>query len=158
MGRLFDAAAALLGVRTASSYEGQAAMELEALAGRAPGRVLPFPVRPGVDGAVALDPAPLLRALAGARAEGRPAAECAADFHASVAAATVSLASKLCDEASVDTVALGGGCFQNLRLLRSVRQGLEGRGFRVLRPRLLSPNDGAVSYGQAVVTAARLSQ
>jgi hydrogenase maturation protein HypF len=53
-------------------------------------------------------------------------------------------------------VALGGGCFQNARLLTSVKSRLEESGLRVLVPRRLSPNDGAVSYGQAVVAAARM--
>ena len=57
----------------------------------------------------------------------------------------------------VDTVALGGGSFQNARLLTLVREGLERARLRVLLPRRLGPNDGAISYGQAAVAAARLS-
>jgi hydrogenase maturation protein HypF len=53
--------------------------------------------------------------------------------------------------------ALGGGVFQNVRLLATLTTALEAKGFRVLVPRLLSPNDGAVSYGQAAVAAARLA-
>ena len=64
---------------------------------------------------------------------------------------------RLCDVHALDTVALGGGCFQNARLLEGVSGRLERSGLRVLTPRLLGPNDGAVSYGQAVVAAARLN-
>ncbi|MDH3224927.1 MAG: carbamoyltransferase HypF, partial [Gemmatimonadota bacterium] len=166
MGRLFDAAAAVLGVRRASSYEGQAAMELEALAGTwgglgsANGRgtlVLPFPLRTdGEDGWV-MDPVPLLRALARERTHGTSTAALAAAFHESVAVAAASLAQRVAEAEGVDTVALGGGVFQNSRLRSRVRERLESAGLDVLIPRKLSPNDGCVSYGQAVVAAARLT-
>ena len=55
-------------------------------------------------------------------------------------------------------MALGGGCFQNARLLSGVARRLEDAGLRVLVPRRLGPNDGAVSYGQAVVAAARMNR
>jgi hydrogenase maturation protein HypF len=58
----------------------------------------------------------------------------------------------------VGVIALGGGCFQNARLLASLAARLEARGLRVLVPRQLSPNDGAVSYGQAAVAAAMLQR
>lgn len=158
LGRLFDAAAALLGIRRDSAYEGQAAMELEAAAGDREGRVLPFPLRRGARGSVpALDPVPLLAALAGGLRSGRSVPELAADFHETVAAATAELAADLSRDAGVGAVALAGGCFQNVRLLDSVVGRLERAGLEVLLPRELSPNDGAVSYGQAVVAAARLA-
>ncbi len=157
MGRLFDAAAAILGVRAVSGYEGQAAMELEALAGRRPAQPLPFPAVPGEDGAQVLDPLPLLAALGERRRAGIAVADLAAAFHESVAAAADSLAARLAAEAGTRVVALGGGCFQNARLLVSVQARLEARGLHVLTPRRLSPNDGAVSYGQAAVAAARLA-
>ncbi|HXL35057.1 MAG TPA: carbamoyltransferase HypF [Gemmatimonadales bacterium] len=156
MGRLFDAAAAILGVRSAARYEGQAAMELEALAGTRPAQPLPFPVAgDGVAGWV-LDPVPLLAALGERLARGDDVADLAAAFHESVAAATDELAARVATAAGSRTVALGGGCFQNARLLVSVRARLEARGLRVLVPRRLGPNDGAVSYGQAAVAAAVL--
>ena len=64
---------------------------------------------------------------------------------------------KICLERGLDTVALGGGCFQNARLLVGLCRRLEDAGLRVLSPQLLGPNDGAVSYGQAVVAAARMA-
>jgi hydrogenase maturation protein HypF len=156
LGRLFDAAAAVLGVRTVSRYEGEAAMELEALAGRRGAQPFPFPAAQGPDGVWVLDPLPLLVALGEGRAAGVGMAELAARFHESVAAAADSLAARLAAQAGLRTVALGGGCFQNARLLVSLRARLEARGLRVLVPRRLSPNDGAVSYGQAAVAAALL--
>ncbi|HET9986792.1 MAG TPA: carbamoyltransferase HypF [Longimicrobiales bacterium] len=157
MGRLFDAAAAVLGVRTESQYEGQAAMELEALAGALPARPLPIGLGQA-DGRLVLDPLPLLEALADRAARGVDRALLAARFHETVAAAATTLAELACADARTDVVALGGGVFQNLRLLRSLRWRLEAAGLRVLLPRRLSPNDGAISYGQAAVAAALLTR
>jgi hydrogenase maturation protein HypF len=156
MGRLFDAVAALLGVRRVAQYEGQAAMELEALAGARPAQPLPFPIAENGDGSWILDPVPLLAALGERLAKGEPVVDLAAAFHESVAVATDELAARVATAAGTRTVALGGGCFQNARLLVSVRTRLEARGLRVLLPRRLGPNDGAVSYGQAAVAAAVL--
>ena len=156
LGRLFDAAAAVLGVRTVSRYEGEAAMELEALAGRRGAQPFPFPAAESEGGVWVLDPVPLLVALGEGRAAGVGMVELAARFHESVAAAADSLAARLAAQAGLRTVALGGGCFQNARLLVSLRTRLEARGLRVLVPRRLGPNDGAVSYGQAAVGAALL--
>jgi hydrogenase maturation protein HypF len=157
MGRLFDAAAAVLGVRQRASYEGQAAMELEALAGSRPAEPLEFPVARNAEGLWELDPLPLLSLLGELRGRGTDPGLLAARFHESVAAAAASLASEACEASGLDTVALGGGCFQNARLLVSLRDRLEALGLRVLAPIELSPNDGAISYGQAAVAAARLA-
>jgi hydrogenase maturation protein HypF len=157
MGRLFDAAASLLGVRQVALYEGQAPMELESLAGDRVGAPLPLPYTRTDDGMRVLDPLPLLVALVAHRRLGDDPADLAARFHESVACGTAALAAELCLEEGLDTVALGGGVFQNGRLLSSVIRRLRGHGLRVLTPRLLSPNDGAISYGQAAVAAARLS-
>jgi hydrogenase maturation protein HypF len=156
MGRLFDAAAAVLGVRRVACYEGQAAMELEALAGARPARPVPFPLLEQADGSWLLDPVPLLAALGERLAQGGQVPDLAAAFHESVAAATDELVARIAATAGTRTVALGGGCFQNARLFGSVRARLAARGLRVLVGRRLGPNDGAVSYGQAAVAAAVL--
>ena len=156
MGRLFDAASAVLGLRRVASYEGQAAMELEALAGHIPGAVVPCPVTETV-GRLVVDPIPLLAALGYALKTGADVRRLAADFHESVVAATADLAVRLAESERLDTVVLGGGSFQNARLLSSVTRRLSDHGLRVLWPRLLPPNDGAISYGQAAVAAARLA-
>ena len=67
-------------------------------------------------------------------------------------------ASDIAVEAGIDTVALGGGTFQNALLVPLIRDGLRDRGLEVLLPRLLGPNDGSISYGQAAVAAGRLNQ
>ena len=159
MGRLFDAAAAILGVRRVARYEGQAAMELEAAAGPGSGTShLPFPLRADGEGGWIMDPVPLLAALAEGRRSGRPTAELAGAFHDTVAETATELAARVAEAESLSVVALSGGVFQNSRLRSAVRELLEERGLRVLVPRLLSPNDGAISYGQAAVAAAWLTR
>jgi hydrogenase maturation protein HypF len=157
MGRLFDAAAAVLGIRQAVDYEGQAAMELEALAGGRIASEYHMPIEDDGAGGLQLDPIPLLVRLALRRQRGWDPADLAADFHASVARATEMIVCHAAESTGISTVALGGGVFQNARLLDSIRCRLERRRFRVLVPRTLPPNDGAVSYGQAAMAAAILS-
>lgn len=157
MGRLFDAAAATLGVRRHVRYEGEAAMALESLAGDREGEVLPFPSSM-VDGRLQLDPLPLLDALGARALDGVPIPDLAAAFHDSVVAGTATAVGRLCGDANVKTVVLGGGVFQNARLTAALRSALEGDGHRVFTPRQLPANDGGVSYGQAVVAIASLSR
>jgi len=157
MGRLFDAAAAVLGVRRVCHYEGQAAMELESLAGTRNAPALPFPIL-GAAGEWVLDPIPLLAALGERCAAGIDLNALAAEFHESVAAGTAVLVGRAAELAGTRRVALGGGCFQNARLATSLRVRLEWQGLEVLIPRQLSPNDGAVSYGQAAIAAAILQR
>ena len=148
-GRLFDAVAALLGLRERVSYEGQAAIELEHLAGAV---VAPAYACRIVDGGIV--GADLVAAVHDDLAAGRPRDEIAAAFHEGVAAAFAAA----CETAgSPGTVVLSGGSCQNLRLVASLRRRLEEAGFRVLSHRLVPPNDGGVSYGQAAVAAATLA-
>jgi len=158
MGRLFDAAAAVLGVRTSSRYEGQAAMELEALAGARPAERLPLAVEQ--EGGVnwVIDPVPLLAALGERRQAGAAAADLAAAFHESVAEGTAEVVSRVARAERLRTVALGGGVFQNARLTAALARRLTERGLEVLTARRLSPNDGAISYGQAAVAAVQLGR
>jgi hydrogenase maturation protein HypF len=143
LGRLFDAVAAVLGVRERVSYEGQAAIELEQLAGGRPAD--PNPWRFG-------DATELVTVCYLELRRGRPREEVAARFHETVAAA----AAEACVELGEPrTVVLSGGSFQNLRLLASTRERLEREGFRVLTHQLVPPNDGGISYGQAAVAARR---
>jgi hydrogenase maturation protein HypF len=145
MGRLFDAVAAILGVRERISYEGQAAIELEHLAGTTEAE--PYGWKFG-------DGAELVRAVHGDVEAGRPRDEIAAAFHESVAAAAADACAEAADPR---TVVLSGGSFQNLRLLGSSRRRLEERGFRVLSHRRVPPNDGGISYGQAAIAARRVA-
>jgi hydrogenase maturation protein HypF len=147
MGRLFDAVAALIGLRSEVTYEGQAAIELEQLAGTT--QAAPYACRIG-DGVIS--GADLIARAHDDLAAGRAPAEIAAAFHEGVALA----AATACAEAggSERTVVLSGGTFQNLRLLASCTRRLEEAGFRVLSHRRVPPNDGGISYGQAAVAAA----
>jgi hydrogenase maturation protein HypF len=145
MGRLFDAVAAVLGVRESVTYEGQAAIELEQLAGDARAEPYGWRFDRGSD---------LVAAVHDDLAAGRPRAAIAAAFHETVAAAAASA----CAEAGEPrTVVLSGGTFQNLRLLAATRRRLDEHGFQVLAHRRVPPNDGGISYGQAAVAASRLS-
>jgi hydrogenase maturation protein HypF len=157
MGRLFDAAAAVIGIRFQSRYEGQAAMELEALAADRKAVCLPWRLT-SEPGGLVFDPLPLLCALAARVNAGESTAYLAAAFHETVVAATAQLVVRARETTGCRTVALGGGCFQNARLLSSLRQALTDRDFVVLVPRQLSPNDGAISLGQAAIAAAQLSR
>ena len=149
MGRLFDAAAALLGVRERISYEGQAAIELEHLAEEIEASPYACRVADGV-----IHGADLVAAAFDDLSSGRPREEIAAAFHEGVAAAGALACEQ---EGEPRTVVLSGGSFQNLRLLESTTRRLANLGFRVLRHRLVPPNDGGISYGQAAVAARRNS-
>jgi hydrogenase maturation protein HypF len=139
MGRLFDAVAATLGVRDRVTYEGQAAVELEYLAGTRP--ATPYVWRFG-------DATGLVSTCYAELRAGRSVEEIAARFHETVAAG----AAAACAAAGGPRlVVLSGGSFQNLRLLESTRARLEELGFRVLSHRRVPPNDGGISYGQAAV-------
>jgi hydrogenase maturation protein HypF len=147
-GRLLDAVAALLGVREEISYEGQAAAELEQLAGDTPAE--PYPCRSA--GGV-LRGADLVAHAHDDLAARRPRAQIAAAVHEGLAAA---FAAACAEAGEPRTVVLSGGCLQNLRLAASLRAPLEAAGFRVLTHRAVPPNDGAIAYGQVGVAAARV--
>ncbi|ROQ70092.1 hydrogenase maturation protein HypF [Streptomyces sp. 840.1] len=161
MGRLFDAVASLAGLRHEVAYEAEAAMELEGAArGAAGSPVAPedgyrFGIRPGAgeEPSVA-DPGPVVRAVVSDVRAGVPAGLVAARFHASVATLITELADRCRTQTGLGTVALGGGVFQNAVLLEAAQHGLAERGFTVLRPRLLPPNDGGIALGQLMIAAA----
>ncbi len=156
MGRLFDAAAALCGVRARVSYEGQAAAELEGLADPAERGGYELPVIAEGEGPVVLDARELVRGVAGDVEAGVPAPIVSARFHNSVARGTAGACLRECDRRGTDLVALSGGVFQNRLLLEATAALVVGGGARVVFPRKLPPNDGGVSYGQVAVTCARL--
>ena len=147
-GRLLDAVSSVLGVRDVVSYEGQAAVELEQLAGDTPADAYPCRC---VSGAIA--GADLVRAAYDDLAAGRSRDQIAAAVHEGLAAA---FAAACADAGGTGTVVLSGGCLQNVRLARSLRRRLHDHGFRVLTHRAVPPNDGGLSYGQAAVAAARM--
>lgn len=153
MGRLFDAVASLLGVRQSVDYEGQAAMELEALVGAAEGPSWSLPVRDR-DGILELDPRPVVAAATASVRSGVPVAQAALAFHLGVADAVVTAALAVRAAHGISTVGLSGGVFQNACLTTACRGRLEAHGMRVLVHRLVPPNDGGLSLGQVAVAAA----
>ncbi|HEX5257140.1 MAG TPA: carbamoyltransferase HypF [Mycobacterium sp.] len=149
MGRLFDAVASLLGVRHRIDYEGQAAIELEALA-QAAGQTgtqpaMPLAVRP--DGVI--DPAPMVQTMVAALYAGTPPAVLAAAFHRAVAVAVTEVVTQVAGGTAL--VGLTGGVFQNVLLLGACRSRLQKNGFEVLTHHTVPPNDGGLALGQAAV-------
>ncbi|GAA0250992.1 carbamoyltransferase HypF [Saccharothrix mutabilis subsp. mutabilis] len=153
VGRLFDAAAALLGLCDDATYEGEAAVLLEAAAHGEPDHdALAWRLHHR-DGLWVYDPVPTLRELAAATG---PKAVVAARFHTAVAHATRALVEQAADATGVHVVCLGGGVFQNRRLTDAVVRELADSGFEVHVGQRVPVNDGGISYGQAAVAAARL--
>src|SRR5262249_52273624 len=148
--RLFDACAALLGVRDAVSYEGQAAIELEQLADSAETGTYTAALIDGGD-FFHVRGADLIRAAAEDLGAGHAPSAIAARFHHGVVDAIVAGCRKARERSGLGTVALSRGAFQNALLVERGVERLEADGFRVLRHRHLPPNDGGISLGQAVV-------
>jgi hydrogenase maturation protein HypF len=151
-GRLFDAVAAILGVRDAINYEGQAAVELEQLADPAERGSYAATVRP--DYPFRVQGHELVRAAAEELAAGVAPGLIAARFHGGVAGLITDGCLLLRERHGLSTVALSGGVFQNLVLLHTVTDRLEQHGFGVLVHSRVPCNDGGISLGQAVVAAA----
>ena len=157
-GRLFDAVAALVGVRQRVTYEAQAAIELEMLSTRwgadQPPRseppAYPFTIEP-TDGVALVRLQGLLRAIRSDLATGVSPAEIGWRFHHTMAGLIVSVCQRIAAESGLDTVALSGGCFQNRLLLSLAVPRLEAAGFRVLVHRQVPCNDGGISLGQALL-------
>jgi len=144
LGRAFDAAAGLLGLRPLASFEGQAAMLLEGQS-EMHGDVLPRDDAYRIGSDALLD----LRPLYGFLADCDDAAYGAALFHATLAAALADWVEQAAGREGLKTVACGGGCFLNHILTRKLTTLLQHRGLRVLMARQLPPNDGGLSLGQA---------
>lgn len=168
MGRLFDAAAAILGICDKATYEGEPAIELEAAAWRAfssesacpTGNMVSFSVtessRP--DDCHVLNSRPLFEALLEGIRTGVPAGKLALDFHVTIARSSARIAREICAREGLDTVALSGGVFMNRLLLQLLTRELKSMGLTVLIPRSVPVNDGCIAYGQAVIARARLAQ
>lgn len=161
-GRLFDAMSALLGVCFEADYEGQAAMQLEALASSVPIQMVDprFSYAYEITGAEApfsIDCWKILEAGYTDFAFGTPVAEVAMKFHLSLANLVCSVCESIRRLTACSNVCLGGGVFQNTLLLRLVERRLLESGFKVFLPRKLPANDGGLSLGQAVIALARAS-
>lgn len=164
MGRLFDAAAAILDICGTATYEGEPAIELEAAAWHALGSrtVRPIDYQSGiptsVDDSTILDSQPLIEALLEGIEAGASPDRLALGFHIAIARASARIASEICAREGIDTVALSGGVFMNRLLLRLLTRELKDAGLAVLVPHTVPVNDGCIAYGQAAVARARLTQ
>lgn len=168
MGRLFDAAAAILGICDKATYEGEPAIELEAAAWRAlssesacpAGNIAGFSVtessRP--DACHVLNSRSLIEALLEGTRAGTAAYRLALDFHIAIARSSARIAREICARDGIDTVALSGGVFMNRLLLQLLTRKLKDAGLTVLVPHTVPVNDGCIAYGQAAVASARLAQ
>ncbi|QKV80471.1 carbamoyltransferase HypF [Amycolatopsis sp. Hca4] len=155
-GRLFDAVSALLGLCDDNSYEGEAAVHLEAAAMRYDTqKALEWELHER-DGLWVYDPVPTLRDALRSAADA-PAGEVAARFHRTIAEVVVTLAVKAARASGTDVVCLGGGVFQNSLLTAGVVDGLAAAGLRPLLGERVPVNDGGISYGQAAIACARIT-
>jgi hydrogenase maturation protein HypF len=151
-GRLFDAVAALLGVCRETTYEAQAAIELETCArGTAStSRIYPCSISDGV-----VRSGEILEGIIGDLEQGRMIASIARSFHDTMAEVVAKMAAGAREKPGLETVALSGGCFQNRLLLASAIESLKVAGFIVLSHRRIPTNDGGLALGQAVIAAAQ---
>ena len=153
VGRLFDAFSALLGVCMQVNFEGQAAILLEAAAEATEQGAYEFEVRGSH-----FSPVPVFRRAVDDLRSGVPVARISARFHNGLAWVITEVLQQLRADSGVDRVALSGGVWQNMTLLRSSLASLEAKGFRVLTHRLVPPNDGGLALGQAAVASYRWSR
>lgn len=164
MGRLFDAAAAILGICDKATYEGEPAIELESAAWPAlGGKTVRLDgnhagVFTSADDSPILDPQPLIESLLNGIEAGTPADRLALEFHIAITHATTHIACEICNRENLDTVALSGGVFMNRLLLQLLTHELKDAGLAVLVPHTVPVNDGCIAYGQAAIARARLAQ
>jgi hydrogenase maturation protein HypF len=151
VGRLFDAVSALLGIRKVSTFEGQAAMELEfAAVGQSTDETFPVCFSKGAKGeTIALDWEAMMAAMLVERDAGMEVGILARKFHNTLTAAIVEIAKRI----GIHKVALSGGCFQNRLLLEKTVEGLRGAGFQPYWHQRVPPNDGGVALGQVYALA-----
>ncbi|WP_037305882.1 carbamoyltransferase HypF [Amycolatopsis orientalis] len=156
-GRLFDAVSALLGLCDDNGYEGEAATRLEAAATGFTGvPPLRWKLRER-DGLWVYDPNPTLRDALESALDS-PVGEVAARFHRTVSEVVVALAVRAAESGGTDVVCLGGGVFQNALLTAGVLDGLAEAGLRAFAGERIPMNDGGISYGQAAIAAATMSE
>jgi hydrogenase maturation protein HypF len=158
-GRLFDAVAALLNLRHTVSYDGQGAIELEALAEVSDedgeGRSYSYTVMLHQDAALQLDFSPMFTEILADIDAGNHAAAIAHRFHRTVAAAATDVCLHIAASTGLDRVILSGGVFQNRLLSEMIYTALTNKGLTVFTQRLVPPNDGGIALGQAAIAGRR---
>ncbi len=150
-GRLFDAVAAIIGLRTAVNFEAQAAIELEMIAEVGNTARYPFEIEAGP--LWQIDFRPMIARLAREAEEGAPKPSISAKFHNTLAEAIIETCRRIRSETKLTRVCLSGGTFQNMRLLGLAVAGLRGAGFEVFLHAKVPPNDGGIALGQAAIAA-----
>lgn len=155
MGRLFDAVSALLGICETSTYEGQAAMELEMAKEGDTEDHYPFLYQQERE-CQTINPSPLLKGLILDLKEDRSSGYISSKFHNSIVTMVVNTCSALRDQLGLNNVALSGGCFQNIYLLSESINRLTEKGFEVFHHRKVPANDGGIALGQALIANERL--
>ncbi|HEY6286489.1 MAG TPA: carbamoyltransferase HypF [Ktedonobacteraceae bacterium] len=165
LGRLFDAVAALVGLRSEVLYEGQAAIELEILARQQEGNtskrqsdIYPFTITMRDQMPATLDVLPMFRAIVHNIQQGVLASQIADRFHRSIAELLATVCFGAREKTGLHVVALSGGVFQNQLLLEQLVQRLEEMAFQVYINRRVPPNDGGISLGQIAVAAAKMQR
>ncbi|MBW1839927.1 MAG: carbamoyltransferase HypF, partial [Deltaproteobacteria bacterium] len=150
MGRLFDAVSALLAICEKSTYEGQAAMELEWAMNGETDEYYPFLYQQEEE-CYSINPSPLMRGILSDLKEDKHLGYLSTKFHNSIITMIVKVCCSLRDQWKLNRVALSGGCFQNTYLLFKSITGLTGAGFDVLFHQKVPPNDGGLALGQALI-------
>lgn len=152
-GRLFDAAAAILNLRSVNHYEGQAAMALEWLAGRTAGRILPYTIQ---DSTVRiLDFLPAYHRMVQMIRKDQPSSFIAASFHDTIADGITQMVKLINRDTGLTKVVLSGGVFQNIRLLTTVVTLLKQTKLTPYIPCAVPPNDAGIALGQSLIASAR---
>ncbi len=157
LGRIFDGVASIIGLRRKVTFEGQAAMELEALALKKTDASYPFDIQEN-NGILILDLGPCLREIVRATERGESREDIASAFHQTVIRALTGMAVEIRRRRGLNRTVLSGGCFQNRILFEGCSAGLEKAGFEVFTHEQVPDNDGCISLGQAVSAAARLKK
>ena len=153
MGRLFDAVSALLGICAEVTYEGQAAIELEARADGPTDRTYGFDIIEDQ-----IDVRPMIREIVEEIMRKTPIETISSTFHSTIAEMVVRVCRSLKEETGLNRVALSGGVFQNVLLLGMTLERLRASGFEVFRHSTVPCNDGGISLGQAVIAAGRYAR
>ncbi len=148
MGRLFDAVAALIGVRSRVSYEGQAAIEMEALVDPDESGSYPLIIDNGI-----IDPQPLFESLIIDIHKNIPINKLSARYHNSIVQVSIDICKSIRRENKINTVALSGGVWQNKVLLENTIKKLKNEQFDVMIHHTIPTNDGGLSLGQALIAS-----
>jgi hydrogenase maturation protein HypF len=159
MGRLFDAVSSMIGIRSFSTYEGQAAIELEFCASTAePAEGYPFELMTAEDSnpaaAAIIDTRPTIQAIVDDLRSQQTPSLIAHRFHSTIASMVVTVCGRLRQTRALEQVVLSGGVFSNELLAKDVTQKLSADGFRVYRQVRVPCNDGGLSFGQLAIAAA----